>query len=182
LVPGQEAIATMRVSVPATPGTYQATLLAVAHKPEAQAKGPESSLRLIVEQAAHPGSDRFLAASMQAVHQALVDAECKQSLPVEYLDVTQGFLAKWKRWIKRKLLGNFKHSYVDVLSRQQSAFNRQTLTALQELTECCALLDHTLAALEERLRRLEDAGPRTIGSERQTRSTEPLSTSIADGA
>src|SRR5439155_10343360 len=33
----------------------------------------------------------------------------------------------------------------DVLSRQQSAFNRQTVTALQELAECCAVLDHALA-------------------------------------
>jgi hypothetical protein len=72
----------------------------------------------------------------------LVKAAAKQSLPDDYTDVTEGFLASWKRRLKRKLLGNFKHAYVDVLARQQSAFNRYLLTALQEVAECCALLDH----------------------------------------
>jgi hypothetical protein len=32
---------------------------------------------------------------------------------------------------------------VDVLARRQSAFNRDVLTALRELAECCRLLDAT---------------------------------------
>src|SRR5262249_45106727 len=55
-------------------------------------------------------------------------------------------LASCKRWIKRKLLNNFKKAYVDVISRQQSAFNRQMLTALAELAECCTTLDHVRTA------------------------------------
>src|SRR5207244_2785670 len=51
--------------------------------------------------------------------------------------------------IKRKLLGNFKHAYVDVLSRQQSAFNTQLLSAVRELAECCATLDHAVRVLLE---------------------------------
>jgi hypothetical protein len=74
----------------------------------------------------------------------LVEAEGCRTLPVEYSDVTEGFLASWKRRIKRKLLGNFKHAYVDVLSRQQSRFNQSVLETLHELAECCALLDQTV--------------------------------------
>ena len=84
------------------------------------------------------------------MHQALVEAEGKQRLPVEYLDVTQGFLARWKHWLKRKLLGNFKHAYVDVLSRQQSAFNRQVLNAFAELADAQAALAHALRAAARR--------------------------------
>src|SRR5207244_5776483 len=53
----------------------------------------------------------------------------------------------WKRRIKARLLGNFKHAYVDVLSRQQSAFNRHILAAVQELSECYAMLDHALQTM-----------------------------------
>jgi glycosyltransferase involved in cell wall biosynthesis len=150
LIPGQEIAAMMRVPVPASAGSYEAALLAVPQwLPQ---DGPpdlgeinglfctESSFRLIVEPGAAGSQDCACAASSQSVQAALAEAECRQNLPSDYIDVSEGFLAKWKRWIKRKLLANFKHAYVDVLSRQQSAFNRQTLTALQELAECCALL------------------------------------------
>ena len=170
----------MRVPVPATAGQYRALLFAVlatAEKAEKDVKplflekGPETFCELIAESAGTRADDAYCAASLHAVQQALAAADQKQRLPVDYVDITQGFLAKAKRWIKRKLLGNFQHAYVDVLSRQQSAFNRQILTALQELAEGYALLDHVLApgnlahqlaeaqqriaALEERLSRLE---------------------------
>src|SRR5262249_11678115 len=81
-----------------------------------------------------------LLSSLQA---AIASANERRLLPDNYLDVTEGIFAKFKRWIKRKLLGNFKHAYVDVLSRQQSEFNRSIIQALHELAECCALLDQT---------------------------------------
>ena len=84
----------------------------------------------------------------------------RQQLPDDYLDVTQGFLAGWKRRLKRKLLGNFKHAYVDVLSRRQSQVNRRLITAVQQLTECCATLEHAVRDLHERLGRLEEDLPR----------------------
>jgi len=158
LVPGQEAVAAVRVPVPTISGSYRVAIAAVPavdyEKTTAASGGVAArsafplaeSFRLIVEQAGLSAGDPCCATSLQAVHQALRDAELHHCLPVEYLDVTQGFLARWKHWIKRKLLGNFKHAYVDVLSRQQSAFNRKTLSALQELAECCAVLDHALAA------------------------------------
>src|SRR5262249_54064259 len=62
-------------------------------------------------------------------------AERLHRLPDDYRDVTQGWLASWKRRAKEKLLNNFKRAYVDVLSQQQTAFNRQLLTAVEELAE-----------------------------------------------
>ena len=49
-----------------------------------------------------------------------------------------------KRWIKRKLLHNFQTAYVDVLSRQQSAFNRHIINALAELADAQEQLGHAL--------------------------------------
>ena len=47
-------------------------------------------------------------------------AEAWQRLPDDYVDVTQGWFARAKHWVKKTLLNNFKRAYVDVLSRQQS--------------------------------------------------------------
>jgi hypothetical protein len=86
------------------------------------------------------------------VQQDLDAARHSQTLPDDYLDVTQGMLARLKRRIKQKLLHNFKTAYVDVLSRRQSAFNRQMLRAVTELAECCTLLDQAVQQLrQERL-------------------------------
>jgi hypothetical protein len=76
-------------------------------------------------------------------------------LPADYVDVTEGRLAPVKRLIKKKLLNNFKHAYVDVLSRQQSQVNGQVVLMIQQLAECCALLDHAIAGLHQRLDGLE---------------------------
>ena len=139
----------IRVPVPAATGTCQVVLFAVPQRVQDNTASQrcgnslvstESSFRLIVE----PAAAQCSAASLQLVQRALARAEGAQQLPVDYLDVTGGPLAKCKRWIKQKLLGNFKNAYVDVLSRQQSAFNRQTLTALQELAECCTLLNQAV--------------------------------------
>jgi hypothetical protein len=160
LIPGQETPAVMRVPVPATAGIYQVALFAVSRNArdddprkdsDHSSLSAKSSLRLLVEPDAGKSEDPSCAASLQSVHSALVQAGHKQRLPIDYVDVTSGFLAKWKRWIKHKLLGNFKHAYVDVLSRQQSAFNGQTLIVLQELVECCTQLDHAVASKKEGL-------------------------------
>jgi hypothetical protein len=72
-----------------------------------------------------------------------------QQLPADYVDVTEGAFASVKRLIKRKALQNFKHAYVDVLSRQQSQVNGHLVLMVQQLAECCAMLDQRLAALEK---------------------------------
>jgi glycosyltransferase involved in cell wall biosynthesis len=144
LMPAHEAATLVPVEVPATPGTYQVTFRAApsaCHGQQNPSVGGSKALRLIVESASRPAPHGCCADLLAEAQTALVEAHSRRQLPDNFLDVTKGWLASWKAWLKRKLLGNFKHAYVDVLSRQQSAFNQQVLTALQELTECCALLD-----------------------------------------
>jgi hypothetical protein len=144
LLPGQEISAAMRVPVPVEPGSYQVILDArrANRLTPGIEKNPESSFVLVVGSNGDWAAEGCCDASLQTVRSALVQAEKKGCLPNDYTDVTEGFAASWKRRLKRKLLGNFKHAYVDVLSRQQTAFNGHVLAALQELTECCAVLDH----------------------------------------
>lgn len=68
-----------------------------------------------------------------AVKAALNRARAVQALPDAYVDVTSGVAARVKRWVKQKLLNNFRAGYVDVLSRQQTRFNREILQAMERL-------------------------------------------------
>jgi len=130
------------------------------------AEMPGPSLRLVVEQTGvHPPA-ACCAPLLDLAEAALVEAQRLQRLPDNYTDVTQGWFVRGKRWIKRKLLGNFKHAYVDVLSRQQTAVNSQVVTALRELTECCATLDHAVRQLQERAERRQ-----ALSGERQPPET-----------
>src|SRR5262249_45627317 len=106
------------------------------------AVAPGCSLRLVVTAAQSRSPVCSTAPFIESVQAAMVQAARLQQLPDDYNDVTEGWFASWKRKIKSKLLNNFKRAYADVVSRQQSAFNRQMLTALQELVECCASLEH----------------------------------------
>ncbi|HTK74122.1 MAG TPA: hypothetical protein VL371_02630, partial [Gemmataceae bacterium] len=68
----------------------------------------------------------------------LLAAQAAHQLPDHYVDVSEGRFAKLKLWVKRKLLHNFRHAYVNVLARQQSAFNRDVLAALAEIADAQA--------------------------------------------
>jgi glycosyltransferase involved in cell wall biosynthesis len=149
LLPGQGRAAAVAVPVPAEPGRYRVDLWAAG--PENDEPTHINSFRLVVSRD-EIGEPSCCGPLLEVAASDLAEAERLQRLPDDYVDVTEGLLASLKRRIKRKLLGNFKHAYVDVLSRQQSAFNRQILAALAELTECCATLDHALSRLA--------AGPR----------------------
>jgi len=87
---------------------------------------------------------------------ALSRAGAVQSLPESYVDVSTGVASRVKRWAKQKLLHNFRAGYVDVLSRQQTRFNREVLRALDELAAASAA-DGKLAAEVAELRRELDA-------------------------
>jgi glycosyltransferase involved in cell wall biosynthesis len=158
VLPGQQIAAIARAPVPATPGVYG---LALSAAPLALCQtektypptGASGFIQLTVTpsrvqntQPAILGIEQPTAGgcapSLEAVQAALAEAANKQSLPDDYADITEGRFAPLKRRIKRKLLGNFKNAYVDVLSRQQSAFNQHILAAMAELAECCAMLDH----------------------------------------
>lgn len=147
LAPGQIVPAGVRVGVPEKPGRYDVLFRA---EPAMKHNGPaadhdfaalsESIMQMIVE--SETVSTEQPRAFLQAMQEAMLRADSLQRLPDGYEDVTQGWLASVKLQIKSKLLNNFKLAYVDVLSRQQSRFNRAVLEALQELAECCGTLAH----------------------------------------
>jgi glycosyltransferase involved in cell wall biosynthesis len=181
VIPGRAMSAVVALPVPLQPGTYRVVFEAVPaarpewHRPEFTEERDRASvpregnhLILVVERVASESVDSCCIPLLEAVEAALAEASHRQRLPDDYHDVTEGLLAAWKRRIKRKLLGNFKHAYVDVLSRQQSAFNQFIVTALQELVECCATLDHA--------RRLS---PPTAPVEESTRNREELEERLA---
>lgn len=165
LRPEQVLAAAVPVRVPATPGAYQVTFRAErTDRPSVAADGPP----LLLQAGGGPATG-CCAPLLDGARQALAEAQRLERLPDGYTDVTEGLFAGLKRWCKRKLLGNFRRAYVDVLSRQQTTFNGRLLTAVTELAECCATLDHaggqrsetaelgaTLAALQDRLSDLED--------------------------
>ncbi|MBY0527321.1 MAG: glycosyltransferase family 4 protein [Gemmataceae bacterium] len=172
LMPKQELFLSVLLPVPAEAGDYQVVLR--AERPDASPElpqfaavlSPEAKVTLAVVPAGPEAPARF----DSAVQTALVEAERMQRLPDDYTDVTLGRFAAWKHWIKQKLLNNFKRAYVDVLSRQQSAFNRQMLTAVHELAEGHAVLAHALerggklesSAIIEALRKQLAASERRI--------------------
>ncbi len=151
LLPGRDLAAVVRVAVPAEPGEYQITLGSRRPNrpltPERDDR-PSPQLSLTVTAAAPaavppPAVPANLEPVLRAAHAA-------QQLPDGYADVSEGRLARWKRWVKRKLLHNFQHAYVDVLSRQQTAFNRQVVSALAELGDGQAALAHALNTADPR--------------------------------
>jgi hypothetical protein len=89
-------------------------------------------------------------AFLESIQATLAEAHRLQRLPDDYLDVCEGRFARWKRWLKQKLLGNFKKAYVDVLSRQQTEVNRNLVLSVQQLAEYCATLEHALQSMQER--------------------------------
>jgi glycosyltransferase involved in cell wall biosynthesis len=179
VTPGREVSVAVRVPVPDDGGDYRLRLVVWQSALGKRIGLQEPEIDLKVGDSANSRSASGCTPSLRAVQACLANAERRQQLPDDYLDVTEGRFARWKLWLKRKLLGNFKHAYVDVLSRQQSAFNREMVTALTELAECCTLLDQTrdssqlveelthrlaescdkVAVLEERLARLERSQP-----------------------
>jgi glycosyltransferase involved in cell wall biosynthesis len=164
LMPGQTLPAAVAVRVPRRPGSYQVTIRVIQDvgtscplvSRKAVNKLAACDYRVVAESVNGSSTSGIMRLQVDDLQQAskgfgplldeirtaLAEASCCQRLPDDYTDVTEGRFAKWKRWIKRKLLGNFKHAYVDVLSRQQSRFNQQILTALTELADYCATLEH----------------------------------------
>jgi glycosyltransferase involved in cell wall biosynthesis len=177
LMPGRALSASVLVPVPAGAGAYEVHLAARRADRLDEACGATTQVPLIVGGA--PGlfpRDGCLGILDEA-QAALAQAQRLQRLPDDYADVTQGALAGVKLRIKRKLLGNFKKAYVDVLSRQQSACNQQLLQAVQTLTECCQTLDHAVRQLQARVAELE-AGrqpryARSVASQLAERTPEP---------
>lgn len=143
LPPGKHQSLAVAVRAPAAPGEYQLRLH--AHREDAMPQQPSRIYEAKLIVGAEVG-DGPAAPVLEAVEAVLAEIAPLQQLPDDYVDVTQGRFARWKRWLKAKLLGNFKRGYVDVLSRQQSQVNQKLLLAVRQLAECCALLDQAVRA------------------------------------
>lgn len=157
LAPGQQSSALMRVAGPKSDEANRATLTICYAEALLPIDCNPATVNISAGTNANHG-DGGCAHLIDSARAALAEAESRHRLPDDYLDVTQGALASWKLQVKKKLLGNFKHAYVDVLSRQQSAFNLNIVQALQELAECCELLDPRGASQIEDLVKAGKAG------------------------
>jgi glycosyltransferase involved in cell wall biosynthesis len=173
LVPNQEVSAVMKIAAPVNKGRYEVKLTAVrADGSGLRTSCPPTMCTLIVVEESTQASTDCCTPLLQSVQTTLAEASNRSDLPDDYVDVTEGRLATWKRWLKRKLLGNFKHAYVDVLSRQQSAFNRQLVTAARDLAACCATLDHA--------RGLQDHVEGQLGLEELTQQIKKLANELKE--
>ena len=138
IVPGQDVAVMVRVAVPNRPGPCAVEIF--VRRPsrgEELSRGPAVRVAMTVSLVA----DVAPAPTPSSFAGPLLAAQGAHQLPDDYVDVSEGRLAKLKLWIKRKVLHNFQHGYVNVLSRQQSAFNRQVLAALAEFADAQAALE-----------------------------------------
>jgi glycosyltransferase involved in cell wall biosynthesis len=178
LLPEKSLPAALPVAVPPAPGRYEVHFC--VGRGDGADENPESAGRmsLVVEEQTASGQEIWRPPFLESVQAALVEAHRLQHLPDDYVDVTQGWFARAKRWIKRKLLNNFKLAYLDVLSRQQTEVNRKLIASAQELSEWCGTLEHALRVLQERIAELE-AVHRPITAHSRSVSTDPESARMA---
>ena len=102
---------------------------------------PDDGLPLELPLTVSEPREEGLSQLLEMAGAAVVAAEANRELPTDYVDVSEGLLAPLKRWLKRKLLGNFKVGYVDVTNRQQADVNRHLIDAVRQLAECCRSLE-----------------------------------------
>jgi glycosyltransferase involved in cell wall biosynthesis len=155
LMPGQTQVAALPIALPIGIGSYRLVLWTERLGAEQRSSAHEAVISLTIELERAGKSASCVSAFLDTVQETLPKAHRLQQLPADYVDVTEGRFAPVKRLVKRKLLNNFKHAYVDVLSRQQSQVNGQVVLMIQQLAECCAMLDHAVAGVHQRLDRLE---------------------------
>jgi hypothetical protein len=144
VMPGQAQVAAVPIEVPAAEGAYRVRMWTESWDGSCSAP---AEIALHVEAEAET-TTTCASVFLDAVTRTLPTAHQMQQLPVDYVDVTEGAFASVKRLLKRKVLHNFKHAYLDVLSRQQSHMNGHLVLMIQQLAECCALLEQRLATLE----------------------------------
>jgi hypothetical protein len=152
LLPGQNQVAALPIPLPNDARLYR--VVSWTERGNRQ-MGDEAEIALNVEPADAEQSGSCASVFLDTVQATLPKTHELQQLPNDYIDVTEGRLAPLKRFVKRKLLHNFKHAYVDVMARQQSQVNGQVVLMIQQLAECCAMLDHAVAGLHRRLDALE---------------------------
>jgi hypothetical protein len=155
LLPGRAQTAVVPLTLPAQPGQYRLTLWAARACDRGQEPLQRVHLPLTVEESGNAVSPSCAAILLEELQRTLPEAKRLQKLPDDYEDVSEGRLGAWKRFVKKKLLNNFKQGYLDVLSRQQSSVNASLLLAVQQLGECCSVLDHAVRGLQQQLDQME---------------------------
>jgi glycosyltransferase involved in cell wall biosynthesis len=136
LNPGESTILAIRVPLMGEAGQYRSCFSLVNDTTEIAAGEVPMQVMNQEPTDVRPADDMNLG----ELAERLAAAEPLAELPANYIDVSEGLFASLKQSIKQKLLHQFQTSYVDVLSRQQTAFNQAMLAAIQELTECAAML------------------------------------------
>lgn len=155
LMPGQTQVAALPISLPIAIGSYRVFLWVERMDNVKRATPVPVELPLAIDTEPASKSASCISTFLGAVQEILPKTHRLQKLPEDYVDVTEGSFASVKRLIKRTLLNNFKRAYLDVLSRQQSQVNGQVALMIQQLAECCSVLDHAVVLLHQRLDGLE---------------------------
>ena len=139
LLPGQEMTIAVAVPVPRRGRRWKLGVRLSRRRPA------PAALRCtcLLSRTATDGAE----ADWQAARAALARAHAQRHLPDDYVDVSDGRFASLKRWVKRKLLNNFRRGYVDVLSRQQSSVNEELINCVCVLLEQMDLLRQQVAEL-----------------------------------
>jgi Glycosyl transferases group 1 len=154
LVPGATQTAMLLVPVPPQAGSYD--LHVGTEHPDGPNRRSSATTHVLLHVGQNdPDASSGLAPLLDGIRPLLLQARQAQRLPDDYVDVTEGWLARWKRWTKKTLLNNFKLAYVDVMSRQQSHVNQQLVAAVEQLAECCATLDHAVRIQQSRIAEFE---------------------------
>jgi glycosyltransferase involved in cell wall biosynthesis len=147
LLPGKTQAFVVEVQAPEQVGEYRICFRAGGRKASLGKRG--DGMKLMVQETITGSPDTLGDAFLQAAQAAVQQAHERQQLPQDYLDVTEGAFAPLKRFLKRKLLHNFRKAYVDVLSRQQSEANEALVTALCHLLDGFSVLSRKVTELEE---------------------------------
>jgi hypothetical protein len=169
LLPGASAPAAVTVEAPPQAGEYQLVLHAACDSAPQHAP-QQTVLPLLVGGDTAPVTSAA-GAFLDTIQAALAEVHRLHRLPDNYLDVTEGRFARWKRWLKQKLLGNFKKGYVDVLSRQQTQVNQHLLLSVQQLADYCATLEHAVQSLRQRLEAIAPDNDRRGSDANQSQRT-----------
>lgn len=157
LMPGQDQLLVASFELPKQRELYRVQVRLLQNKETVSRK--QLKMMIVREghhQRSHPAHSS-LGPMVQSARSALSQAKRMETLPEDYVDVSEGKLANLKRSLKRKLLNNFRRAYVDVAFRQQSALNEKLIAVMSLILETVSTQDitHSVADLERRLHRVE---------------------------
>jgi glycosyltransferase involved in cell wall biosynthesis len=163
LAPGRAQTAVVSLTIPAQPGQYRIALWAGRERLGGRVPEFRVHLPLTVEARGTVDAPSCAGTLLEDLQRTLPEVKRLQKLPDDYDDVSDGHLGGVKRYVKWKLLNNFKQGYVDILSHQQSQVNAQLIVAVQQLGECCAVLDKAVRGLQQRLDQMETKIEQLVG-------------------